>query len=280
MWGAPRWLGIDFSGDAGQWGPRRAGNVWVATLERGSEPGPAGPGTRPILADLRRVQQLPGEGTPFDRLAARLAAGDFRAAGIDAPCGLPAAWAGPSHPELLALALGLPRGARPFPRGADLVRAVTGGLPPQPRKPLRESERRWVARGVTVRSTLWVTPRGGAPMTAACLVLLGRAARPVWPFSLAAPGCLAEAFPAAQLRQWALPHRKYAGDEGAARRRVIEAALAPRVELGPFAAAVRASADALDAVLAAFGAMALTDGVLADPPGAKAGTEGWIAVHP
>lgn len=271
MWGAARWLGIDFSGDAAQWGPRRASNLWVAEVTR--------KGASLLLTDLRRVQRLPGPGSPFERLAARLAAADFRAAGIDAPCGLPEAFAGPSHAALLARVAGLPRDGRPFPRGADLVRAVAGRDPPlSPRKPLRETERRWAGR-VNVRSTLWVAPRGGAPMTAACLVLLARAARPVWPFAPAGRGCIAEAFPAAQLRQWDLPHVRYAGAEGKRARRTIEAALAPRVDPGFFAPVLRGSADALDAVLAAFGAVALTDGQLADPPGRLAAKEGWIAVH-
>lgn len=50
-------------------------------------------------------------------------------------------------------------------------------------------------------------PRGGAAMTAACLKLLHEANCPIWPWQRSARRLLAEAFPAAQLRHWQLPHQ-------------------------------------------------------------------------
>jgi hypothetical protein len=272
----PTWLGIDFSGDADMWsaGCRRS-NVWIATAEA------RGGGTRLALADLRRVQELPGDGPPFERLAALLARGEHRAAGLDAPCALPASHgAGESHAALLARAAAVPREGRPFPRGEAFVRGMTGLAPPlSPPRPYRGAEARWRARGVNVRSTLWAGARGGAPMTAACLTLLHAAGVPVWPFAAEGPGLAVEAFPAAQLAEWRLPFERYGAASQRPARRVIALALRARIDLGPFEPVLASSADALDAVLCLFGAVAVTEGRLADPPGAGAGVEGWIAVH-
>lgn len=273
------WLGIDFSGDADMWsaGCGRS-NVWVATVEAVGARSARG---RLALVDLRRVQALPGAGAPFERLAALLGRREHAAAGIDAPCALPAAFAaGEPHAALLARAAALPRDGRPFPRGEPFVHGMTGRAPPlSPPKPWRATEARWRARGVNVRSTLWAGARGGAPMTAACLVLLHAAGVPVWPFAATGPGLAVEVFPAAQLAEWRLPHQRYGAPAARPARRVIALALRARLDLGPFEPVLEASADALDAVLCAFGAVAVTEGRLADPPGARAGVEGWIAVH-
>jgi hypothetical protein len=274
------WLGIDFSGDAAMWRAGcRGSNVWIAT----AEPRARSPKLR--LADLRRVQDLPGEGAPFERLAALLARREHAAAGIDAPCALPAAHAGRGHAALLSRAAALPREGRPFPRGDVFVRGMTGTAPPlRPPKPYRAAEAQWLRRGVNVRSTLWAGARGGAPMTAACLVLLHRAGAPVWPFAVPAAGpapagLVVEAFPAGQLREWGLPHERYGAASGRPVREVIALALGARIDVGPFAPALATSADALDAVLCLFGAIAVTEGRLAAPPGGEAPVEGWIAVH-
>jgi hypothetical protein len=118
-------------------------------------------------------------------------------------------------------------------------------------------------------------------MTAACLMLLHAASRPVWPWVPNEPGQLVEAFPAAQLKTWGLPHQKYNGTGAvpAANRREIVAELADRVELGDYRSQVLANADALDAVVAAFAAVAVSRHRLVSPPGPEAPLEGWIAVH-
>jgi hypothetical protein len=267
-------LGIDFSGNHAQWRARcRTSNVWMARVAE------AGRGL--ALVGLGRVQELEGTDAPFERLARVLATGDHDAAGIDAPFALPERYAvGRSHGELTALTARLPRGERPFPRAPDFVHGVTGRAPPlSPPKPYRRTEADWAARGVNVRSTLWAGARGGAAMTAACLTLLHRAACPVWPFSHAGPRLAVEAFPAAQLRQWGLPWQRYGAPADRGVREAIAAALGRRVRLGRFDAVVREHADALDAVLAAFGAVAVARGALALPPGGEAAAEGWIAVH-
>jgi hypothetical protein len=119
-------------------------------------------------------------------------------------------------------------------------------------------------------------------MAAACLRLLHLAKRPVWPWSQTGGGLLVEGFPAAQLCQWGLKHEEYSGADDAARaaRRCIVGALKTRVGFSPDAGQqMLASADALDAVLCAFAAIAVTNGSVAHPPAAEAHVEGWIAVH-
>jgi hypothetical protein len=96
------------------------------------------------------------------------------------------------------------------------------------------------------------------------------------------PGLLVEAFPAGQLSTWGLPHVKYDGTSTAATatRSTIIQALATRVRLGSRTPTLLGSADALDAGLAAFGAIAVTTSKIQTPQGATAATEGWVAVHP
>jgi len=270
------WLGIDFSGNDAMWraGCRRS-NVWIARAGAGRG--------RLELQDLRRVQELPGSGPPFERLAALLARREHDAAGIDAPCALPAAYAGGAHAALLTRAAALPREGRAFPRGEAFVLGMTGRPAPlSPPKPTRRTEADWLRLGVNVRSTLWAGARGGAPMTAACLALLHAAGAPVWPFVEEGPGLVVEAFPAAQLHAWGLPHESYgAPAHGPARavRAVIVEALRERIALGRLEPLLRANADALDAVLCLFGAVAVGTGRLTAPPEADARAEGWIAVH-
>lgn len=142
-------LGIDFSGNAHSWTPGRSrSNVWIATL--------AADEGRLIVADLRRVQEIPGDGHPFVRLARLLAAGEFRAAGIDAPFCIPAENLPPGGwPALVAAVDSLPTAAgRPFPAAADFIRLATARAPKASAKPLREAERVWRDRGVNTRSTL------------------------------------------------------------------------------------------------------------------------------
>lgn len=271
-----RWYGIDFSGNHEMWRAQcRSSNVWLAEVQRADGL---------VLNRLARVQSALGGQAPFAALAALLAGGDYAAAAIDAPFSVPepfvAACGG--YEGMLARVASVACDGRPFLTGGDLVRSVAGqDAPLSPPKPLRQTERLWAQRRVNVRSTMWVTPRGGAPMTAACLSLLHRAQRPIWPWTERAPGLLVEAFPAAQLCEWQLPHQGYAdrGEAASAVRERIVAALATRLELGSWREAMIGDADALDAVLCAFAAIAVTDDRLAAAPPELTRDEGWIAVH-
>jgi hypothetical protein len=94
---------------------------------------------------------------------------------------------------------------------------------------------------------------------------------------------LVEAFPAAQLWHWELPHQKYNGHDQAARERreQIAGELEGRVAIpdDKMARIIHESADALDAVLCAFAAIAVTRGRVAYPPEPASEQEGWISVH-
>ena len=255
----------------------RTSNVWIADVrrDRGSF----------HLHGVCRVQQLPGSNEPFERLAALLSAGQYEAAGIDAPFSVPHAFVERSggHSALLKRVGTASAFGRPFMKGSDMVRLVAGVVPPlTPPKPMRAADTFWSKRKVNVRSPLWTGARPGAPMTAACLTLLHRAGRPLWPWSSDGLGLLAEAFPAGQLSTWGLPHVKYDGISKAAtatRARIVDA-LATRLRLGSQTPTLLGSADALDAVLAAFAAVAVTTWKVPTPSGTTVATEGWVAVHP
>lgn len=262
------YLGIDFSGGADPWKARCSRpTVWIATIEDI---------VAPRLTDLRPVQSLPGEGDPFTRLVAMLRAGDFTAAGIDAPFAIPAKYLPPGgHTELLKRVDSLaPVSDRPFASGAALVELVEAAAPLDQKKPHRETERFWVKQGVNTRSTLWNGPRSGAAFTAACLTLLARSGRPIWLWNCG-PGMLVEAFPAAQLRQWTLPHHGYSKPEQYNAREQILVGLVEHLD---FTVSQRGlmvgSPDALDAVIATFAAIAAVQrGAPADYP-----ADGLIAV--
>lgn len=263
-----RFLGIDFSGGAGPWKASCARpTVWIATLEAFR------------LADLRPVQQLEGDGAPFERLVALLREGKYRAAAIDAPFSLPEAHmpAG-GHDELLKDFGALPvADDRPFPRGETLVSYARAGAPIPGAKVWRQTEREC---GALARSTLWNGARPGAPFTAACLTLLARAQRPIWPWR-DAPGMLVEAFPAAQLRAWSLPNAGYSLPDEQPLRAGIVAALGQRGLAIDRAdkEQMLASADALDAVIAAFAGRAAANRQLKHERPASWRLEGAIAVH-
>jgi hypothetical protein len=270
----PFWLGIDFSGDHHMWREEeRRSNVWVATVrERGKGLG---------LSDLRPVQRLTGPGHPFDRLVALLRAARYAAAAIDAPFSVPSRRCpGASHGTLLQKARRWEVRDRPFAPAAVLLEALTPPLAPPGVKELRDTER---GLRVPARATTWAGARSGAAMTAACLTLVARAERPVWPFtSDAQTGLLVEAFPAAQLKAWNLPSHGYNGAAASARRTrlSISRGLAKRIALpDPHRATLLESADALDAVLCAFAGIAVTRHTLAREPSGAAPIEGWIAVH-
>lgn len=263
-----RFLGIDFSGGAAPWGPVCARpTVWIAALE----------GFR--LTELVPVQKLPGDASPFENLASLLRAGRYRAAAIDAPFCLPEAHMPPGgHAQLLSDIASLPPADdRPFPRGAALLAYARAIAPLATAKPTRLTERQ---HGAT-RSSLWNGARPGAPFAAACLTLLARAQRPVWPWK-DAPGMLVETYPAAQLRAWRLPSSNYASPEAKHIRQKIVTHLEEKqhLNLGPTERKqLLASADALDAVLAAYGARAAANRTLRFEKLDTWKTEGAIAVH-
>ena len=193
-----RFIGVDFSGGARPWRQTVSKpTVWLATLQQ------TGNDTR--LQSVIPVQQLPGTGTPFDRLVKLIAAGEFDAATIDAPFSLPSRHLPPGgHPELLRSIRALPNASdRDFPLGSTIVllgQNVTVNHQDKP-KPLRETERYWAERGVNTRSTMWSGTRGGAPFTAACLRLLELAGRPIWPGMIPSPASSAKRF---QQRNYAI----------------------------------------------------------------------------
>jgi hypothetical protein len=297
-----RWLGIDFSGNHAKWRPGcTTSNVWIAELRPGragalaaraalAAPCARGVGATVHVHDLRRVQQIPGRGDPFDRLVALLASARYVAAGIDAPFSIPDAFAMPAggHAALLSLVGGQPVVGRPFLEGTRMVRLVAGVAPPlRPPKPMRHADSFWTKRGVNVRSPLWTGARPGAPMTAACLTLLYRAARPMWPWARGGRGLLVEAFPAGQLETWGLPHWGYDGASPSAvstRTTIADALVTRGVRLGRWRPALLASADALDAVVCALAAIAASTSAAPLPQDASVAaylaTEGWVAVHP
>jgi hypothetical protein len=269
------WIGIDFSGDAERWKPACSStNVWVSRVVEFR--------SRLVLLEVKPIQAVAMSLHPFAWLALELRRRRFSAAAIDAPFSVPLRFvASIGHPALLSMAVSLSAGLRPFADGATFVAAVAGRKPPlDPKKPLRRTEQLWRQRRVNVRSTMWVAPRGGAPMTAACTALLGAAAAPLWPWRTARTGLVAEAFPAAQLRQWGLPYERYAGEAGRTNRTTIVESLQRRMVLGPHAGTLRGNADALDSVLCAFAARAAWTNTVVDEPDRTVGDEGWIAVHP
>jgi hypothetical protein len=227
------------------------------------------------------VQQLPGPGTPFDRLVKLIAVGEFDAATIDAPFSLPSRHL-PSgrHLELLRSIRTLPNASdRDFPLGSAIVllgEKVAVKYQDEP-KPLRETERYWAKRGVNTRSAMWSGTRGGAPFAAACLRLLELAGRPIWPWHDPQPGILGEAFPAAQLCQWGLPHRAYSKPSQIENRETIVKGLSTRASIDPVdERKLLDSPDALDAAIAAFAAIAISKGEVANFT--QPSEEGFIAV--
>lgn len=250
-----RFIGIDFSGGARPWRTSIARpTVWIAVAEI--------IGSRPQLISLMPVQSLPGDELPFDRLVRFLARRDFEVAAIDAPFSLPLAHMPRSgHAELLRSVRALPNGHdRPFPLGASLVALGEVVARKLVAKPLRRTEEYWLTKGVNTRSTMWNGPRGGAPFAAACLRLLERVELPCWPWTQPQVGTLGEAFPAAQLRQWGLPHQAYSKQNAEHVRCSILTGLRERISIRPVDADVlRTNADALDAVISVFGAIAISE---------------------
>jgi hypothetical protein len=119
-------------------------------------------------------------------------------------------------------------------------------------------------------------------MTAAYLKLLYEAGRPIWLWKKRGRGLLAEAFPAAQLCNWKLPYQGYSRrtDCETKTRCSIVAAISDRINLAIFRQTVEQCADALDAVVCAFAAIAVADSDVLFYADEHMKTEGLIAVHP
>jgi len=193
-----RFLGIDFSGNHLMWRPGCGrSNVWISDVRKTGE--------RLVLDRLMRVQEIPGDEHPLERLAALLREGDFEAAAIDAPFSVPKAFITPECYAGLLERIGSlsdPDG-RPYCRAADFVKTVAGVDPPlNPPKPTRSTDAYWSQNGLNVGATLWAGARGGAAMAAAFFKLLHRAQRPICPWVQESRGLLLEVFPMAQLKQW------------------------------------------------------------------------------
>jgi len=273
---ARRLIGIDFSGAAGQWRPRcKNPNVWLAFA--------AMDGARLRVDELKPVQALDGEGPPFERLVALLAHADA-VVGIDASFSVPAAYAA-SPVDTWAKVAALPRGERPFVSGRQFVKALAPDTLPNGVKVYRASEAYWRAQRLNVRSNLWCGPRGGAAFTAAAMTLLHRHTGPVWPLRPGGQGALlVEAYPAAQLLTWGLSPLGYNGPtaKAARARTAIVEALVRGHELradDSVLESCRQSADALDAVICAYGARALAQGRHPRRLPAAARVEGWMLVE-
>ncbi|MBE0672582.1 MAG: DUF429 domain-containing protein [Anaerolineales bacterium] len=272
-----RFLGIDFSGNHLMWRPgRRRSNVWIADVRKIGE--------RLVLKHLMRVQELPSDEHPLERLAALLREGEFETAAIDSPFSVPRKFIPPEGYAGLLERIGSlsdPDG-RPFCRSVDFVKAVAGVDPPlNPPQPRRSTDAYWSQKGLNVRSTLWAGARGGAAMTAACFKLLHRAQRPIWPWVQESRGLLVEAFPMAQLKQWGLPYNRYGMQDrvGELLREQIIEGIRERIDLGVSGEVLVSSADALDSVLCAFSGLAVKTSSVAVPPDDSALLEGWMAVH-
>jgi Protein of unknown function (DUF429) len=266
------YIGVDFSGGARPWRSEiLRPTVWLSFLQSSS-------GNLKLIK-LLPVQALNGAGTPFDRLVRLLVAGEFEAAAIDAPFSLPARYM-PSggHAELLQKVRALPNGIdRPFPRGRQIVELGESIAIKNCAKPLRVTEAYWTVRGVNTRSTMWAGPRGGAPFAAACLRLLEQTGRPCWPWTISNNAMLVEAFPAAQLIHWGLPFQGYSGLEGSKTRTLILKGLRQRLSMTSAQTKLMyQSDDALDATIAAFGAVAAATGRVFDFKNAP--VDGFISI--
>jgi len=123
-------------------------------------------------------------------------------------------------------------------------------------------------------------------MTAACLTLLRQSECPIWPWcrqTAGERGLLVEAFPAAQLCHWGMKFQKYDGEEPNActiRKSLVDS-LSEKIEIPEIALEkMKRSADALDAVVCAFAAIAVSTGRVAPMPSStEPDDEGQIAVH-
>lgn len=275
-----RWLGIDFSGDHLEWRANcNKSNIWIADVRESDG--------QVYLHDTFPVQQLEGNNDipPFTRLINLLKNAEYDGAGIDAPFSIPDKYVPDDSHEMLLARIGAieKHPGRPFPDGGTFVKSITGQDPPlDDKKPLRKTEAFWNKK-VNIRSTLWAGPRGGAPMTSACLTLLHLANCPMWPWDNSnSAGLLVEAFPAGQLYQWGIIHQQYNGEGNLAdrNRKIILNQLKERLSIPDnLSLILQKGADALDSVICAFAAIAVTKRKVAHHQQPISATEGWICVH-
>jgi hypothetical protein len=110
-----RYLRIDFSGNSRMWSPGCSnGNVWIAEVECGA--------TLPTLVNLRSVQQLDSNHSPFNRLMEYLRQSEFAAA-----AGLILPGKGPVGSLLISLHIQEARYAPGIERGQpEVFRRYTG----------------------------------------------------------------------------------------------------------------------------------------------------------
>ena len=265
-------LGIEVSGDAEQWRAGREGaHVWVASGHVD------GAGLQ--LDDLRPVQALDGEGPPFDRLLALLAATQG-VAGLSGPFSLPRGQAA-SALLLWSDAARLRKGARPFGQARDLLAQYGMG---DGESPWRACETVWRERGLEVPSTLAAGVQGAASLALATMTLLQRHDGPVWPLRAGGDGAiLVEASPAGQLVQWGLEGAAHVGAKAgaAARRQAILTSLTGERGLvlsEDHGAAAGHNGHALNAILCLWAARVMAEGRHPRRLPMAARSEGWIVV--
>lgn len=112
-----------------------------------------------------------------------------------------------------------------------------------------------------------------------CAALLAQARLRGVDVSRDGSGDIAEVYPAAALKVWGLPFRRYKGTANATAREALVdglVAAAPWLDLGPHEAVVKASDHALDSVVCALVARAVAIGGTAPPDTRAAAKEGWI----
>lgn len=278
------WIGIDFSGNDQMWsaGTTRS-NVWISTLEESRH----GDIRIRELCQVQALSRLQNE-TTFQALTRFLRDGRFDCAAIDAPFSLPRE----ALPKdgfrwlMREVALLEVESGRRIPHGRQLIELARRKIKDLPHEG-RKSPRRVVEShfGAT-RTPLWNGARGGAAFSVACMRLLADiAVDRIWSGEGVPVSRLVEAYPSAQLHRWNLPRKGYDGEKKDAPRtrrgivrRVVELW---RLKLTDETRhRMEASADALDAVLCAFGARAAGLNRFEPPPKDLPREEGWIAIHP
>jgi hypothetical protein len=278
------WIGIDFSGADGSWSPKsKASNVWVAEIHEMV-------GQPLSLARLERVQELAHRYAmpPFKALGEFLTNGKFTCAAIDAPFSLPmAAMPMGGYRDLLAEVRGLAAGRKRYlPDGDQLLEIARRQIPGIPEKGTKRLCRVAEIEFGATRTPLWNDARPGAPFSIACMKLLADiGASQVWNGGKLPKGLrIVEAYPAAQLQVWGQSSKGYDGDKAVARKvraeilAFIEKQL--RLEIGNTREAALDFADALDAIICAFGARAASLNSAIRRPVHPQDVEGWIAIHP
>jgi hypothetical protein len=117
-----------------------------------------------------------------------------------------------------------------------------------------------------------------------CAALLARLAQDGQPVDRGGSGVVAEVYPAASLKAWGLPYRRYKGrDDAGALGELVDQLLAkaPWLDCGRAEALCRGSHDVTDALIAALTARAASLHLTRPPTAGQAraaATEGWVAI--